>query len=175
MCEASGANDGWALTIYRARLTLDNMSKTLNFDAEYAESYLFAVALSKRVSSFKKYIDIEIEGQAVKHNGGQDHWEYNALPVVRWLLFPWDSYIDTSFAVGGGVSYAAKIPALEPGANTKKPKFQGFLMFELSLSVPRIPHLNLVARFHHRSGVGGLISDVQDASNAIGFGIKYVL
>jgi hypothetical protein len=174
LCEASGAKDDWALTVYRARLTLDNMSKTLNFDAEYAESYLFAMALSKRVLSFRKYIDIEIEGQAVKHNGEQDHWEYNALPVVRWLPFPWDSYIDTSFAVGGGVSYAAKVPALEPGANENKPKFLGYLMSELSLTAPSIPFLSLVARFHHRSGAGGLFSDVRDASNAIGFGVRFV-
>lgn len=174
LCEASGAKDDWALTLYRARLTIANMDNTLKFNAEYEDSYLWALALSKRVSSFKKYIDIEIEGQAVKHNGEQDHWEFNALPVVRWLPFPWDSYIDTSFAVGGGVSYAAKIPKLEPGANTNKPKLLGYLMSELSLAVPRIPHFNLVARFHHRSGAGGLFSGVRDASNAIGFGVKII-
>ncbi len=150
------------------------MSDTLNFKAEYRDSYLLALALSKRVSSFKKYIDIEIEGQAVKHTGEQDHLEFNALPVVRWLPFPWDSYIDTSFAVGGGVSYAVKIPKLEPGSNDDKPQLLGYLMSELSLAVPRVPHFNLVARFHHRSGAGGFFSDVRDASNAVGFGVRFV-
>ena len=85
--KSADASDDWALTLYRAKLTLATMTDTLNFNAEYEDSYLMALALSKKVSSFKKYIDIEIEGQIVKHNGGQDHWEYNALPIVRWLLF----------------------------------------------------------------------------------------
>ncbi len=150
------------------------MDDTLSFNAEYEDSYLWALALSRRVLSFKEYIDIEVEGQVAKHNGGQDHWEFNALPVVRWLPFPWDSYIDTSFAVGGGVSYADKIPKLEPGSEGDKEQLLGYVMSELSIAVPGVPHFNVVARFYHRSGAGGFFDSVQDASNAIGFGVRVV-
>jgi hypothetical protein len=118
-------------------------------------------------------IDIEIEGQVVKHFGDQDHWGFNGLPVIRWLPFPWDDFLNTSFAAGVGLSYATETPKIEEMEREDTAKLLGYLMFEFSFSLPKYPKYLFVARLHHRSGANGLFDDVLDASNAIGFGLKY--
>jgi hypothetical protein len=118
-------------------------------------------------------MSIEIEGQVGKHFGIQNHWELNAVPVVRWLRFPWDGYVDTSLAVGAGVSYALETPEIEAVGVTDTPQLLGYLMFEIAASLPTMPDWFFVARLHHRSGANGLFGDRLDASNAVGLGIRY--
>jgi len=77
-CESTIASDDWALTLYGAQLSADSLGDTLLCHADYEDSYLLALALSKRIVSFREYLDAEIEGQAVKHFGDQDHWEFNS-------------------------------------------------------------------------------------------------
>lgn len=174
LCESSYAEDDWALTLYTAKLSPDTLGETLAFKSKYEDSYLVALSASKRVLSFRELIDVEIEGQAVKHFGDQDNWEFNIYPVVRWLPFPWDAYIDMSIATGAGLSYATATPRVEAIGVDDTPKLLGYLMLEFAFSLPDFPRYLLVARVHHRSGAGGLFNGRLDASNAIGIGIKYI-
>ncbi len=171
--KSSCADSDWGLTAYGARLTADSLGDTLKFSAKYEDSYVVVLAVTKRVFTYKGFIDIEAEGQAAKHFSEQNHLEFNILPVVRWLPFPWDRYIDTSIAAGAGLSYALETPEVEAIGVCHTPKLLGYLMFELAFSLPQRPKWGLVARVHHRSGANGLFSGRLDASNAIGLGIKY--
>ena len=174
-CESAHADDDWSLTLYGARLTSNSLGETLTFKSNYENSHLVALAVSKRVYSVRKLINIEIEGQVVKHFGVQDHWEFNGLPVIRWLPFPWDTHIDTSIAAGAGLSYASTPPHIENYGIDSTPRLLGYLMLEFAFSLPQTPKWSFVTRIHHRSGANGLFNGRLDASNAIGFGIKYVL
>lgn len=169
---AALADEDWAVTLYGAQLSADSLGDTLACQADYEDAYLVALALSKRMLTFGKYVDVELEGQAVKHFGDQDHWEFNGLPVLRWLPFPWDRYLETSLAIGAGLSYAMETPPVEEIGVSDTPKLLGYLMFELAFSLDRFPAWSLVARLHHRSGANGLFSDRLDASNAVGLGVK---
>jgi hypothetical protein len=170
---ASADDPDWKVTMYGARLTADSLGDTLTLDATYEDSYLVVLAASKRVLSYRELMSIEIEGQVGKHFGIQNHWELNAVPVVRWLRFPWDGYVDTSLAVGAGVSYALETPEIEAVGVTDTPQLLGYLMFEIAASLPTMPDWFFVARLHHRSGANGLFGDRLDASNAVGLGIRY--
>lgn len=172
-CKSAHADDGWKLTLYGAQLSADTLGDTFLFKSKYEDSYLVVLAVSKKVLSFNKLVDIELEGQAAKHFGRQKHLEFNALPVIRWLPFPWDAYIDTSLAAGAGPSYALETPEIEAIGVSHTPKLLGYLMFELAFSLPSSPKWSLVARVHHRSGANGLFGNRLDASNAVGFGIQY--
>ena len=168
---AASAEDGWKVTLYGAQLTPDSLGDTLALKGRYADSHVVVLAASKRVYSFRKLVDLEVEGQVGKHFGSQDHLEVNVVPlVVRWLPFPWDSFIDTSMAAGVGLSYAFETPEVE-GLHT--PKFLGYLMCEISLSLPSLPRWAVVTRLHHRSGAGGLFYGRRDASNGLGFGVQF--
>jgi hypothetical protein len=170
---AAALDHDWKVTVYGAQITADSLGDTLTFNANYEDSYLVVLAVSKRIFSYRELIGIELEGQVGKHFGIQDHWEVNALPVIRWLPFPWDRYLDTSLAVGAGLSYAFETPEIEAVGVSDTPRLLGYLMFEIAASLPTMPHWSLVARLHHRSGADGLFGDRKDASNAVGLGIRY--
>jgi hypothetical protein len=152
-----------------------NLSDASLLNSGFADSYLAALALAKRLASYREKIDLEVEGQAVKHFGDQYHWEFNGLAAIRWLPFPWDNTIDTSFASGAGLSYATETPEWEEErrGEGQTQKLLTYLMLELTFSLPQTPNWYLVTRIHHRSGAFGLFNGVTGASNAWGFGIKY--
>jgi hypothetical protein len=174
-CGSGAAENDWSVTLYGVRLLKGNLSDGTLLHEGFEDSYLVSLAVAKRVASYKEKIDLEVEGQAVKHFGDQKHWEFNILGAIRWLPFPWDKYIDTSFASGAGLSYATKTPEVEEErrGEGQTQKFLTYLMLELAFSLPQTPNWSLVTRVHHRSGAFGLFNGVTGASNGWGFGVKY--
>lgn len=174
-CGKGITDNNYSVTLYGARLLNGNLSDASLAHEGFEDSYLVTLALAKRVASYKKKIDLEVEGQIVKHFGDQDHWEFNGLGALRWLPFPWDTYINTSFASGAGLSYAVETPKVEERrrGEGQTQKFLTYLMIELAFSLPQLPDWSLVTRVHHRSGAFGLFNGVTGASNAWAFGIKY--
>ena len=171
---AADAERDWALTLYSGRLTDSGIGETATFNFKFENAYFIDLALSRRLYTFRDYCNIEIEGQIAKHFGDQDHWEFNGVGYIRWLVFPWDAYLDTSFAAGAGVSYATSVPEIEAkNHDDVAARFLGALMFELAFSPPCVPQWGLVIRLHHRSGAGGVFSGVSGGSNAWAMGIRY--
>jgi hypothetical protein len=112
--------------------------------------------------------------------GWQEHMEYNAVLVLRFLKLPWDRFLDTSFALGEGISYSTKIPPIEVnqhainhGLGHNESKLLNYLMVEAAFRIPATKRWHFFYRIHHRSGVYGLIRGVSDASNFVGLGIRY--
>ena len=163
----------WALTLYLGRLTDSDLTHTATFNSKFENAYFIDLGLSRRLYTFRDYFNIEIEGQIAKHFGDQDQWEFDLVSYFRWLLFPWDAYLDTSFAAGLGLSYATSVPQIEAKNYDKTAKFLGALMFEFTFSLPQVPQWSLVTGIHHRSGAGGVFSDVRGASNAWAIGLRY--
>ena len=159
----------WAVTLYGGRFTTDHLTNVVSLSAEYPDSYIGVVALSWQFAQLGKHIRLEVEGQVGKHFGQQDHWELNALVIARWVRFPWSAYLDTTFALGEGISYATEIPKLEaqPGAS----QALNYLLFEATFALPAHPEWALVGRIHHRSGFWGALAP--NGGNAVGVGVKY--
>jgi hypothetical protein len=80
---------------------------------DYEQSYVGVAALSLQVFRLGEHVRLEVEGQVAKHFGEQHHWELNALVIGRWVTFPWNTYLHTTFAIGEGISYATEVPKLE--------------------------------------------------------------
>jgi hypothetical protein len=143
--------------------------------ANTGDSWLAAVAWT-RVLARAEHTRWEVEGQIVRHTGLQDHWEMNAVVALRWMDFPWDRYLDTRLAYGNGLSYASKVPPLEPGGRIDKDEQSAhvldYIMVEAEFVVPRKPRWSTFVRVHHRSGVFGLFHGVEGGSNFIGIGLR---
>lgn len=167
----AGAEDKWFVNLYGAQLSEDALVES--FTADYVDAYLVALALGKEIWNYKDALCLEAEGQIVKHWGKQEHMEFNALFALRWLRFPWDQVIDTSFAVGEGLSYATEDPVIEAEKMDNPSKLLNYLMFEWALSVPSHPDWHIIIRVHHRSGIYGLFNGVDGGSNAAGAGVRY--
>ncbi len=170
----------WAVTTFGGFLTDDNIAPVLQFRATLFGNKILGVAVSRRQARLWKDSEWGIEAQVVKHFGGrgelaQDHWEFNGLSTGSWNRFPWDGTIDTSFALGGGLSYATDVPAFEVYWKGSSKQLMAYLLFEAVGTLPDHPQWGLVWRVHHRSAAYGLFNkDMKGASNAFTLGVKYM-
>ena len=166
------ARYNWFLTIYGAAHAQDDIGDVFALKPKFEDNaYVGVVALARQFWHYKKYISLEAEGQIGKHFNTDDQWEFVGLIIGRWHEFPWDKWVDTSFAVGDGISYYTEISNVEKEDDEDAQHALNYLLFELALGLPQYPKWDLVLRIHHRSSVFGLVGAA--GSNFVCGGIKY--
>ena len=172
--DSAKAESNWAATLYTGRLIDGDLNDIPTGDYSFEDAYFVCFGLKRRIYTFRNYFNLELEGRVSKFFGDQDNWELGLLGYFRWLPFPWDRYLDTSFAAGAGLSYATSLPETEIMSNGQSALLLGALSFEFTFALPATPQWNLVAGLvHHRSGAGGTFSGVKGASNGWGIGLRY--
>jgi hypothetical protein len=119
---------------------------------------------------------VQLAGNVTMRNGSNENTIYEFDPYIafRWANLPWNNYVNTSFAIGEGISYASSVPAIEKRYSKNTKRLLNYLMLETTLAVPDYPRLQLVVRLHHRSGAFGLYNAGNSGSNDIGLGIRYL-
>jgi hypothetical protein len=174
--EASVEADRWAVTVYAARMSsergwLDLFFKTV--DSDFIDVYLMDVALARRYAQFQQgALVLEAEGQVAKYFGDQDHWEFNAVPVVaRWSRFPWNDRVATTTAFGLGLSYASELPPVEVEIENESQQLLVYWVMEATAGPPQAPW-SISLRLHHRSGAWGFVAE-EGGMNAVGLGFRY--
>jgi len=165
----------WSLTGYVAWLSREQLGDMLIGAAALEEDKLYALALNKRLYRWNSGWDFEVEGQVAKQAGpSQRHWELNALGAFRWNRFFWDRYLNTSFAVGLGLSFATEEGQFEIDSQGDTSKTLAYILVDLDFSLPKYPNWAADIRIHHRSSAYGTFNDnIEGASNALGVGVKY--
>jgi len=205
--ETENKNNKWFMTIYGGQMSDNDLKDIMQLETNFVDAEIAAITMGKELWRYQDYLAIETEGQFAYHwdqefyckdpacgNPGYDwapgysyrepgsfeYQELNAALILRWLKFPWDRYIDTSFALGSGLSYATREPPIEVDYNAKThgldydvSQWLNYLLVEFTLGLPVFPQWHLLVRIHHRSGVYGLISGVTGGSNAVAAGIRY--
>ena len=162
----------WFFTLYGGAFTDSDLEDDLTFNWDFGDhTYIIVGALARELWRYEDFISFEVEGQLGKYFGQEHQGQINGLIIARWLKFPWDQYVDTSFAVGDGLSYNTETSKVEEEDDEDAGKWLNYLMFELTLGLPKYPRWNSVYRIHHRSSIRGRIGD--GASNFVAFGIKY--
>jgi len=172
---ASTEDLDWTVTGYVAWISEEQLGDMIIGAAALEDDRLYALALNKRLWRWNTGFDFEIEGQIAKHVGPkQDHWEFNGLGALRWNRFYWDRYLNTSFAVGLGISYATSEGQFEIDAHGDTSKTLAYILVDLDFSLPKYPQWAFDVRIHHRSSAYGTFNDnIEGASNALGVGLKY--
>ncbi len=171
---AHAAEGDGHLSIYAAQSATDRLAEILRTtSADLQDSYLLSVAYGR---SFREGRSVrwEWEGQLVRHTGMQRHGELNAVLIIRWMRFPWDSYIDTRVAFGEGLSHATREPAIEPRAqrpDEDSTRTLNYLLLEVEAKRP-LSQWSGFLRIHHRSGIAGLFDGVHGGSNFVGLGVR---
>lgn len=168
------ADFDWAATLYRGWLTEATLGEMIRLDLTVDTEFTFlAFALTRKITEITPNLNLEGEGVVVKYAGEQDHLELDALLSGRWLNFPWNGYVDTTAALGLGLSLASKKPYYEVRNKGESEQFLAFLLFELTVGIPKLPRWDLAARINHRSGVFGLFNGMHGAMNSVALGLKY--
>lgn len=177
----------WHATGYVSRWVntdlLDVPGRAITGNLSFSDANFAGVALSRViVPSFTiplPFTDIafrgnriELEGQVLRHFGGQNHWEGTLALMFRTGQIPLAGGLSVNLAVGEGLSYASERPRFEGAVDVRPTRLLNYLVFESEFSHEAMPGVSLVARLHHRSGVFGLIAPRKSGSNFIGAGIR---
>ena len=161
----------WAVTLLGGRYS---GSKLLDLPGkvDFKDSYTAGLSVAYQFVDWGPHMRWELEGQVLKHFGEQEHVELVSSINVRWITFPWNRYLDTSLAFGGGLSLATEVPVLErkDPDNSDAAALLHYLVLEAAVGLPGSPW-SFVARVHHRSGIFGLFS--HSGSNLLAVGIRY--
>lgn len=169
-------DNDWVGTAYGAVISSERTWQDVLADpigADYVSSYLLTGALAKPYAHvWNDALQLEAEGQIVRHFGRQDHWELNAIPVTaRWQRFPWNDRVATTIAFGLGLSYATRVPEIEVELESESHKWLIYWMLEATAGPPSGPWA-VTLRLHHRSVAWGLMGD-EGGMNAVGLGVSY--
>jgi hypothetical protein len=147
---------------------------------EHIQSAELAYTLNKenRVRRFFSPVVgvVQLAGNFTVRTGSNEPTIYEVDPYIafRWANFPWNQYLNTSFALGEGISYTSSIPTLEKKSSEDTKRLLNYMLIEFTFAVPQYPLLQLMFRVHHRSGAFGLYRAGNTGSNDIGLGIKYL-
>jgi hypothetical protein len=139
-------------------------------DVRFPDAYLVGITLSRRFAHLDDRAEFDLEGQVVRHVGEQDHWEFNAAVLARWMKLPWNRWLPTHAGFGMGLSYATQEPAVEVARSGSSSKLLLYWVAELEFSQMDQPW-SVFIRLHHRSNVYGLVAE-HGASNAVALGIR---
>ena len=167
------AHEKWFASIYGGIYSDTSLIENLYFKNAIENSYINIISLGRELSVYENKIAVEIEGQLGLHCGTQNHQEMNCAIILRWLSFPWDNYVDTSFAIGNGISYATMAPVIEieNADNGNTNQWLYYVLVEWAITTPF--QWEFFWRIHHRSGIYGLMADSNAGSNFIGFGLRF--
>lgn len=162
----------WSIFAYWGRWSNTRFVDILRADTDLKGSYIWTLGLTHDLYQASKHFSIEGELNMVRHLRGQSHFEFNSALSLRWKTFPWDDYLDTSFAYGIGPSYATKKPKIEKRPGRDPSQFLVFMFAEITFALPKDNGWETFARIHHRSAGLGALGDAK-GSNFIASGIRY--
>ena len=165
----------WTTTFYSAKFTNGTLHELLQFESEITNNKIYILALTRKLNTFYKKFDWEVEGQISKNVGPrQKNWELNIPIIIRWNILKFQRKILKSFAAGVGLSYASKPPEYEIDLQGDSSKLLLYSMVEIDFFLPNYPSLFFVARIIHRSTMFQFFNkNIRGASNALGIGLKY--
>jgi hypothetical protein len=178
LAQADNEMDGterykWFVTAYGGAHAQDDFNDVVTLQPSFEDNaYIGVLALGREFWHYKKYLSFELEGQVAKHFNRDTHWEFVGVLIGRWNYFPWDKHVDTSFAVGDGISYYTEVSEVEEDdTNDDAQRALNYLLLEFTFGLPDYPRWDLVLRLHHRSSVLGLVGE--GGSNFVCGGFKF--
>lgn len=172
----------WAVFVYAGQMTENTIGKVVAFNFQLDDETLYSLELSRQLSPnnpFRRWLQPIVGTIELNANGTYRDdpvgpiYEFNPYVSFRWIDFPWNHVITTTFAIGEGLSYDTNIPQVEAENSEETQNLLNYLMLEATFALPKYPRWELVYRIHHRSGVFGLYNAGNNGSTAVGLGIRY--
>jgi hypothetical protein len=132
---------------------------------------------SELPESFGEHIALEAEGGLSYRFGREELGEVWGGLYLRYDDFPWNDKVYTTVAVNTGLSMLSEKSAFEAGRDDKRKNEQvlHYMGPEITFADPDNKNVELLVRFHHRSGVFGLFNGVVSGSTFIATGVRFKL
>ncbi len=128
---------------------------TAPWNVETGSGGLIAGTIGRRVATLWGVIDVEPEIGIAKRFGNMDQTEIWAAIFFRWTKFPWNDVIYTTVAASTGLNYAFGLSDIErkrANNNNEGSRLLHFFSPEITFAMPENKDLEVLFRFHHRSG-----------------------
>jgi len=120
--------------------------------------------------TFTPQLEVPLMLEIVDENGRAPFLDYNASFVIRWVDFPWNRFVKTTFGTGVGLSYSSKVYQMDIdrhlGEDRSHLKFNWPI--QLTLASPNRPQDQLQLYIAHQSG-----GHIFDAGGVNSLGIGY--
>lgn len=122
---------------------------------------------------FSPWLEMPLCLELVDENANEPFLVYNSSLQLRWVDFPWNHWVRTTFAAGLGLSYSTQIYDMDiqrhPGEERSHLKFN--LPIQLSFSLPDAPEHQVIFYISHHSGGFGFFD--RGGVNSIGASYAY--
>lgn len=126
---------------------------------QYGGAGLVAGSFSRRFATLFGGLDLELEDGVGQRFGDMHATEFWLAVDFRWTRFPWNDYLRTTVALADGPDYATRIDQEERRLSpTGTSEVLNFFSPEVTFALPSSPENQVFFRFHHRSGIFGLIN-----------------
>ena len=182
--DSEGGPKAWAFEAGVAVITSNNIEDVLtsfNRETGPAGGEIYSITASRRLGeliwkigghTFTPQLEVPLTVAFVDENSGSLFPDLNASFSVRWIDFPWNDYIKTSFAMGLGLSYSTQIYLIDierhPGEDRSKLKFNWPI--QMTFALPAYEKHQLTLFIDHQSG--GHIFD-EGGVNSVGVGYRH--
>lgn len=180
------SNPERAVSLYAGPYTDNSLPEEIALfkPLSFEDATLVAASYAEVIAQPSSRYRWEIEGNVAGWFGDQDHVELGGLALLRWLAFPWDDWLDTSFGFGNGLSWATSKPDLEaffhPDTGATQLLWRIAVEFEFARPARLrhqhpswMDHWATFVRVHHRSGAFGTFDGVDGGSNVLALGLRY--
>lgn len=179
---ADPAERRWAVTGF-AGVSIDEVpfSQTVlqPWNGTWGEDTFVGLAGSYRIARFWRWFTVEAElgtgGRFGATNGGEIWGAF----YLRFDGFPWNHLLYTSIAGSTGLNWVSRLPPVEAGPPDRPEQDTSHVLHyfapEITVALPHLRQHEIVLRYHHRSGIFGLMNGVEDGANVIAIGYRYRL
>ena len=139
------------------------------------EDRIVAATVSRVTWEFWRRWTIEPELGIGQRYGRESATELWGALYFRYHGFPWDRYILTTAALSTGMNWASEVTGVERdrARDEEGSQWMHFFSPELTFAMPDNPNTELLLRFHHRSGVFGLVSDAWGGAQYATVGLRF--
>ena len=140
-----------------------------------SDDHIVATAVSRETWRFWTRWTLEPEVGIAQRFGRQDATEVWGALFFRYHGFPWDDVLVTTAAVSTGLNWASEVTEVEAGPGRRRRRAASGCTSSRPRSPSRCragPDTELLFRFHHRSGVFGLVSDAWGGAQYATVGVR---
>lgn len=175
----------WAATYYYGITASDALARIVKGELHRWPEHMQSLEIARTLATdnfLRRLVRplvgvVQVAGNFSVRTGSKQSTSYEFDPYLqfRWANWAWNNYVNTSLAIGEGVSYVTVVPAIERRYSNDTKRLLNYLMLEATLAPPSHPRLQLVIRVHHRSGAYGLYHAGNSGSNDLGLGLRYLV
>lgn len=174
----------WAFQLGVAFITSNNNTEifygNINLSDGAAGGQIYSLTASRSLGElewcigdhvFRPQMELPLTLEIVDENSRSPFPDYNAAFMLRWVDFPWNDVVRTTFGMGIGLSYSSKVLLMDqqrhPGEGRSHLKFDWPI--QLTFASPNHPEHQLMLFLAHQSG--GHVFD-QGGVNSLGVGYR---